>query len=104
MEIITMTTTEKLNALRTARETMIAELNNINNLLEATTETVTLYAGGSRYSLAGPGDNEVIGHREVTTYKRPEYLARKIYLVNALEANRGKIRKLEEKLKKEARA
>ena len=95
-----MTTVERLNALRTARETMIAELNNIDNLLEATTKTVTIYAGGSRYSMAGPGDNEVIGYRQVTIYKRPEYLQRRNRLVNELETNREKIRELEEKLNK----
>lgn len=95
-----MTTAERLNALRTAREAMIAELNNIDNLLEATTKTVAMYAGGSRYSMAGPGDNEVIGYREVTTYKRPEYLPRRNRLVNELETNREKIRELEEKLNK----
>lgn len=95
-----MTTAERLNALRTARETMIAELNNIDNLLEATTKTVAMYAGGSRYSMAGPGDNEVIGYREVTTYKRPEYLPRRNRLVNELETNREKMRELEEKLNK----
>ena len=95
-----MITTEKLNALKTARETMIAELNSIDGLLEATTKTVAIYAGGSRYSMAGPGDNEIIGYREITTYKRPEYLPRRNRLVNELEANREKIRKLEEKINK----
>lgn len=95
-----MTTAERLNALRTARETMIAELNNIDNLLEATTETVAMYVGGSRYSMAGPGDNEIVGYREITTYKRPEYSPRRNRLVNELEANREKIRKLEEKINK----
>ena len=95
-----MTTAERLNALRTARETMIAELNNIDNLLEATTETVAMYVGGSRYSMAGPGDNEIVGYRKVTTYKRPEYLPRRNRLVNELETNREKMRELEEKLNK----
>lgn len=95
-----MTTIEKLNTLRIARETMIAELNNIDNLLEATTKTVAMYAGGNRYGMAGPGDNEIVGYRKVTTYKRPEYLPRRNRLVNELETNREKIRKLEEKLNK----
>ena len=90
-----MTRIEKLNELKKARKIMIAELIETEKMLGIGTEVINVYAGGSRYSLAGPGDDKVIGQREITTYKNPAYLAKRNRLINELEANGNKIRKLE---------
>lgn len=89
-----MTKIEKLEAIC---EKLTAELIETEKHLGAKVETIPMYAGGSRYSLAGPGDDEIIGYKEVITYDNPDYLARKIYLVNELETKRSKIRELKEK-------
>ena len=93
-----MTRIERLNNLKAAREIMLAEYAEIEKQLGIATETIPVYAGGSRYSLAGPGDDEIIGYRKITTYKNPRYLERRNYLSNELEKNREKIRRIEEKL------
>ena len=86
---------EKLNELKKAREIMIAELLETEKMLGIGSEVIEVYAGGSRYSLAGPGDDKVIGYKEIITYKNPAHLAKRNRLINELEANDNKIRKLE---------
>ena len=94
-----MTRTERLHKLETVHAEMLAEYAELEKLLSPTVETITEYAGGSRYSLAGPGDDEIIGYRKVITYKNPQYLERRNHLANELERSRTKIRDLKEKLK-----
>ena len=90
-----MTKIERLNKLTATRDNLIAELIEIEKLLNAKTQTVTLYEGGSRYSLAGPGDDRVIGTREIVVYEKPQYIARRNKLINEIESIKDKIYKLE---------
>ena len=89
-----MTKIERLNRLTTTRDNLIAELIEIEKLLNAKTETVNLYEGGSRYSLAGPGDDRVIGTREIVVYEKPQYIAKRNILINEIESIENKIYKL----------
>lgn len=90
-----MTKIEKLNELKNAREVLIAELMETEKMLGVSTKIINVYEGGSRYSLAGPGDDKVIGQKEITTYENPAYLTKRNRLINELEVNDNKIRKLE---------
>ena len=94
-EITTMTKIERLNKLTTTRDNLIAELIEIEKLLNAKTQTMTLYEGGSRYSLAGPGDDRIIGTREIVVYEKPQYIAIRNRLINEIENVKDKIDKLE---------
>ena len=90
-----MTKNERLNKLIDTRDNLIAELIETEKMLNATIETVTMYEGGSRYSLAGPGDDRVIGTREIVIYERPQYITKRNRLINEIEAVKNKIYKLE---------
>ena len=92
-----MTKNERLNKLIDTRDNLIAELIETEKLLNATTETVTMYEGGSRYSLAGPGDDRVIGTREIVVYERPQYITKRNRLINEIENIKEKIYKLEKR-------
>ena len=85
----------KIERLTITRDNLIAELIEIEKLLNAKTETVNLYEGGSRYSLAGPGDDRVIGTREIVVYEKPQYIARRNELINKIESIKDKIYELE---------
>ena len=92
-----MTKNERLNKLIDTRDNLIAELIETEKLLNATIETVTMYEGGSRYSLAGPGDDRVIGTREIVVYERPQYITKRNRLINEIENIKEKIYKLEKR-------
>ena len=85
----------KIEKLTITRDNLIAELIEIEKLLNAKTETVNLYEGGSRYSLAGPGDDRVIGTREIVVYEKPQYIAKRNELINKIESIKDKIYELE---------
>lgn len=85
----------KIERLTITRDNLIAELIEIEKLLNAKTEVVNLYEGGSRYSLAGPGDDRVIGTREIVVYEKPQYIAKRNRLINEIESIKDKIYKLE---------
>lgn len=85
----------KIERLTITRDNLIAELIEIEKLLNAKTETVNLYEGGSRYSLAGPGDDRVIGTREIVIYEKPQYITRRNELINKIESIKDKIYELE---------
>ena len=85
----------KIEKLIITRDNLIAELIEIEKLLNAKTETVNLYEGGSRYSLAGPGDDRVIGTREIVVYEKPQYIAKRNELINKIESIKDKIYELE---------
>lgn len=85
----------KIEKLTITRGNLIAELIEVEKLLNAKTETVNLYEGGSRYSLAGPGDDRVIGTREIVVYEKPQYIAKRNELINKIESINDKIYELE---------
>lgn len=85
----------KIERLTITRNNLIAELIEIEKLLNAKTETVNLYEGGSRYSLAGPGDDRIIGTREIVVYEKPQYIAKRNRLINEIEGINDKIYELE---------
>ena len=85
----------KIERLTITRDNLIAELIEVEKLLNAKTETVNVYEGGSRYSLAGPGDDRVIGTREIVVYEKPQYIARRNELINKIESIKDKIYELE---------
>ena len=89
-----MTKIERLNKLTATRDNLIAELIEIEKLLNPKTETVNLYEGGSRYSIAGPGDDRVVGTREIVVYEKPQYIPRRNRLINEIESIENKIYKL----------
>ena len=84
----------KIERLIITRDNLIAELIEVEKLLNAKTETVNLYEGGSRYSLAGPGDNRIIGTREIVVYEKPQYIAKRNRLINEIESINDKIYEL----------
>ena len=84
----------KIERLTITRDNLIAELIETEKLLNAKTETVNLYEGGSRYSLAGPGDDKVIGTREIVVYEKPQYIAKRNRLINEIESINDKIYEL----------
>lgn len=84
----------KIKRLTITRDNLVAELIEIEKLLNAKTETVNLYEGGSRYSLAGPGDDRVIGTREIVVYEKPQYIAKRNRLINEIESINDKIYEL----------
>ena len=85
----------KIERLTITRDNLIAELIEIEKLLNAKTETVNLYEGGSRYSLAGPGDDRIVGIREIVVYEKPQYIAKRNELINKIESIKEKIYELE---------
>ena len=84
----------KIERLTITRDNLIAELIETEKLLNAKVETVNLYEGGSRYSLAGPGDDKVIGTREIVVYEKPQYIAKRNRLINEIESINDKIYEL----------
>ena len=84
----------KIERLIITRDNLIAELIEVEKLLNAKTETVNLYEGGSRYSLAGPGDDRIIGTREIVVYEKPQYIAKRNRLINEIESINDKIYEL----------
>ena len=84
----------KIERLTITRDNLIAELIETEKLLNAKTETVNLYEGGSRYSLAGPGDDKVIGTRKIVVYEKPQYIAKRNRLINEIESINDKIYEL----------
>ena len=85
----------KIERLTITRDNLIAELIEVERLLNAKTETVNLYEGGSRYSLAGPGDDRIVGTREIVVYEKPQYIAKRNELINKIESINDKIYELE---------
>ena len=84
----------KIERLTITRDNLIAELIETEKLLNAKVETLNLYEGGSRYSLAGPGDDKVIGTREIVVYEKPQYIAKRNSLINEIESINDKIYEL----------
>lgn len=70
-----MTKIERLNSLKAEHSALTAKIAEIEQMLgKQTVETVPMYEGGSRYDMAGPGDNKIIGYQEVTIYENSLYL------------------------------
>lgn len=84
----------KIEMLNNTRNELAAKLAEVEKKLGIKTERVAMYKGGSRYSLAGPGDDEVVGYKEVTTYENPRYL-------EAWNAVKNQLREVNEELRNE---
>ena len=93
-----MTKNERLAKMKATYEVKVAEYKEVEKKLGAYTETVPMYEGGSRYDMAFPGHDKIIGYREIVRYAHPEYLYLRNALVNELDRLETRIRNLTEKM------